>query len=676
MEAGHQDRIYLPSQSDGVDAKEYLLRYVEREFPESSTNGGDVGDGVAVYSVPRKFQKMGEDQAVSAEHRVFDRLHGLRTDPNLRNTWITFFHSASYAGHSHRNKRDGKLMIREHDFVIFVKSNGKCFVALAEVKSTHDENANVKNLEYTSNAKVIKNNKRSAQHQLRDHLEILLEFLDISPEESNIQTYIMWPFLGSVTKDPKRNVVRRWKDEPDLHIFEGTLMEQENFNVWFRNNVISNDKAVSAEYFVRLLNRYILLSCGVFVDEINEGMLALLNQEQLEILNSNTCHATKGGPLVVHGAAGTGKTLLVLKKLEQLHKAGQLNAENRALYLCFWPGIRCEVEQKLEALKIRQYVDTGRFYISLSSFLNTNKSNYKHIFMDEAEAICLSFEKDIMTSTMATIFRKYHAGNCIKNECNHQGKSCYSANWGELWFLVDMHQASLFLPKLTPQLFRKPSIVLNKVMRSTGCVFNMFKHFYMNPMPKLPQEILNQINIPCISLGHEISGPSVCWVNTDYSNGRNGSSPNSGTSLNAIVKVIIDLCATKGFKPNDICVIPFLLNECYRPQNFNVEIDSYFVENGFRPRGIGEIEDFIVKKQTNDFLVSWVLKVKGIEFKVVILVIDEDDYDLNDSEDRKKTYIMSSRCTCLLVIVSSSETKKKIDLNDEFRPYPFHIDLD
>lgn len=69
-------------------------------------------------------------------------------------------------------------------------------------------------------------------------------------------------------------------------------------------------------------------------------MLALLNQEQLEILNSRTCHATQGGPLVVHGAAGTGKTLLVLKKLEQLHHDGQLDENNRALYICFWPGIR------------------------------------------------------------------------------------------------------------------------------------------------------------------------------------------------------------------------------------------------------------------------------------------------------------------------------------------------
>lgn len=134
---------------------------------------------------------------------------------------------------------------------------GKYFVSLIEVKSTHDENANIKDLEYTGNARVIKNNKRSAQHQLRDHLEILLEFLNISHDESKIQTYIMWPYLSSLTRDPQKNIVRRWRDEPDLHIFENTLMKQENFNEWFRSNIISNAKAMKEEHFVKLLNRYV-----------------------------------------------------------------------------------------------------------------------------------------------------------------------------------------------------------------------------------------------------------------------------------------------------------------------------------------------------------------------------------------------------------------------------------
>lgn len=76
------------------------------------------------------------------------------------------------------------------------------------------------------------------------------------------------------------------------------------------------------------------------MDEIKEEMLALLTQEQLQLLNNEYCQTNNGKPLVVHGAAGTGKTLLVLKKLQQLHKNGKLSENNRALYICYWPGIR------------------------------------------------------------------------------------------------------------------------------------------------------------------------------------------------------------------------------------------------------------------------------------------------------------------------------------------------
>lgn len=76
------------------------------------------------------------------------------------------------------------------------------------------------------------------------------------------------------------------------------------------------------------------------MNEINEDLLALLTRQQLNIMNSSECTREEGGPLVIYGAAGTGKTLLVLRKLDQLHRAGRLNDRNRALYICYWPGIR------------------------------------------------------------------------------------------------------------------------------------------------------------------------------------------------------------------------------------------------------------------------------------------------------------------------------------------------
>lgn len=67
-------------------------------------------------------------------------------------------------------------------------------------------------------------------------------------------------------------------------------------------------------------------------------MLALLSQQQVSLLYRKPSET--GAPTVVHGAAGTGKTLLVLHKLKLLYDQGLLNSKNRALYICYWQGIR------------------------------------------------------------------------------------------------------------------------------------------------------------------------------------------------------------------------------------------------------------------------------------------------------------------------------------------------
>lgn len=99
-------------------------RYIEKEFPECCNNGNNKN---AIYSVPSSFKKRGEKQATLAEEIVFNRLHGLKDAVCCQGLWMIFFHSASYAGRSFRNERDGKLMIREHDFVMFAKYRGESF---------------------------------------------------------------------------------------------------------------------------------------------------------------------------------------------------------------------------------------------------------------------------------------------------------------------------------------------------------------------------------------------------------------------------------------------------------------------------------------------------------------------------------------------------------------------
>ncbi|GLV31907.1 hypothetical protein CBL_07667, partial [Carabus blaptoides fortunei] len=669
-------RVYLPTAGiEGVSQEEGLRRYVETEFPELTA-------ATTVYSVPRTFTNRTERQASKAEHAVFSRLAALTTGATRdAGLWVLYFHGASYAGHSSRNQRVGKLMIREHDFVIFAKYKGQYYVTLAEVKSTCDANTSCSDVSVVSDARVIKNNKRSAQHQLRDHMEVLCHELGITG--TNIQCYVMWPYLGAWTRNPKQAVIRRWKEDGNLHVFEDSFKMQDAFNHWFSSTVLSAP-AVTKNEFVFLLNRFITLSCGVFVDEIHRGMLALLTQEQLALLNASSSGpgrwGDKGnGPLVVHGAAGTGKTLLVIRKLQLLYEQGELNEEKRALYICYWPGIRRDFENKLKLLGIDKFVDSARFYISQTGFLLRNQAKYKHIFMDEAEAICLAFEDTIMMRTVATIYQRYHDGNCNITRCSNSTKPYETAEectrifdnhsldgWGQLWFLVDINQASLFIPKHSPGILKIPSTVLNRVMRSTGNIFSVFKHLYSNPIPVIPKPVLAKMNLLNINMGHTIAGPPIYWVNITSETGTN-------LTLQTLVRVIIDLCATKGLKPNDMCVIPFMANETFSPVNINGEITRHFVENGYKPQAVGDVEEFVTNSALNDFLIAWALRVKGLEFKVVIVVMTDDDFDINDPEDRKKMYIMASRCTCLLVIICPQMIKCSIDLNNVIENYVFGL---
>lgn len=80
--------------------------------------------------MPDQFQKSGEHQANLAERKIFENLLNLKQRTFCGDAlWMVFFHSASYAGSSQRNHRVGRLMIREHDFVLFAKHKGNIRVS-------------------------------------------------------------------------------------------------------------------------------------------------------------------------------------------------------------------------------------------------------------------------------------------------------------------------------------------------------------------------------------------------------------------------------------------------------------------------------------------------------------------------------------------------------------------
>lgn len=318
--------------------------------------------------------------------------------------------------------------------------------------------------------------------------------------------------------------------------------------------------------------------------------------------------------------------------------------------------------------------------------------------MDECEAICLAFAENIITGTFENIKKcrlidhdaQYEANQLSATNYASQGEGGYgyfivnneivrrkvpprSENlYGEMWFLVDINQAALFLPKYSPIILKNPQIVLSKVIRNTGTIFKVFSQFYKNPIPAASQ--LADLYLNTMDIGHKINGPPIFWLNSDEIEIPPDSGDHSGTFYGS-VKVIVDLCSTKGIKPNDLCVLPFLVTTSFLPENVNEAISKYYVTDGYRPMSIANVEEFLGDCDPNIFLVPWVLRVKGLEFKVVVIAIEQGDFESWDPEDRRKIYIMASRCTCLLILVSPESVKKQIDMYDLIQSYRFGIDL-
>jgi len=310
---------------------------------------------------------------------------------------------------------------------------------------------------------------------------------------------------------------------------------------------------------------------------------------------------------------------------------------------------------KLRALGISDYVDTARLYVSSDEFLRKNTKKYKHVFMDEAEATILSFHKEIVQNTFYKLYKAYHDGNCNKEKCNLATLDTFQQNsittliqqhgeekihWGELWFLVDTNQTLIFLPKHSPQILKTPNVILNKLIRSTKSISSFFSAVTEQPIPP------EHLRFP-----KSEKEPPIIWV------------PRKSNVAQSVSEVVVDLCTTRGVKPCDICVIPFLQNEKLTTQVINSQICQKFVKNGFKPVGVGDVEDFLINRRPNEFLLAWALRVKGLEFKVVVMAIDQEQFDNEDADDRRKVYVISSRSTCMLIVICDEEQKEVLQIS-------------
>ncbi|KAF0300576.1 hypothetical protein FJT64_026940 [Amphibalanus amphitrite] len=718
--------VYLPALDElGGQLQQLeptLNSYVSREFPLLHSRES------VVYSLPSVYIPSEKHQASEAERIVFELLRGLHA-PGLG---VLFFHGRHYAGRTAKHTSGSNLITREHDYVVLVRYHDRHFILLAEVKSTSDSQSEMLK---TSNAREVKDQKRSALNQLRRHREVLAQQLNIG--EECIPGFILWPFLCGRSVDVRTNQTNaRWQAE-DFHLFCDTLASSELFNRWFVQRLACTPDLPLADWN-KLLHRFLLLSCGASVRELGgeldfamsqdmDRTVALLSVTQHRLLHSGPQPLEPGTvhPLVIQGAAGTGKTLIMMKKIEMLHNMGQLGPDSQALFLCYWPGIRMEVVQRLQRLGI-EHVVTQRISISNDWFVRwcrQQSAGFRHVFVDELESVLISPLCAQIVDEIAALYVRGNAAvrrastgsepgrvNGMGHPLNGGGEgsgdsgddgrvrggrdaapeprpadtpepmeldagccgTCHTIRQrtdaaaaaaggggapgpggavdlalGHFWVSVDENQRTV------PAVFRsvcippEPHLRLTSVYRSTRNVFNLFRSL-----------------CDCaadLSVAHAVDGPPVFWVDLAQFTDNTA----------AVAALVVDLTGAKGFQPCDICVMPFFDDNSVDVEALNGRLRAGYQPGSLVPQAVRGVEALLEARDRSLFCVTWLLRMKGLECPVVVLVLPAEDVDVTDVLDQRKLYTMMSRCTCLLLLLSHREVVSQLDPSGRVRQYCF-----
>ena len=425
-------------------------------------------------------------------------------------------------------------------------------------------------------------------------------------------------------------------------------------------------------------------------------------------------------------------------------RQGQLGPDSQALFLCYWPGIRTEVIQRLQRLGI-DHVVTQRISISNDWFIRwcrQQRAGFRHVFVDELESVLISPLCAQIVDEIAALYMRGNAaarrgsaggasgesgdggsdggsdgcdrrnsdsdgglrvtvggvnGGCnalgrVEPEENHQDVSgsrgdvpepmevdggaaaagccgsCHTIRQrtdpalvaaaaagsgavdhaiGHFWVSVDENQRTV------PAVFRsvhippEPHLRLTSVYRSTRNVFDLFRRL-----------------CDCaadLSVAHAVNGPPVFWVDL-------AAFPDCTTAVAALV---VDLTGAKGFQPCDICVMPFFDDNSVDVTALNARLQSGYQPGSLVPQAVRGVEALLEARERSLFCITWLLRMKGLECPVVVLVLPAEDVDVTDVLDQRKLYTMMSRCTCLLLLLSQREVVAQLDPSGRVRQYCF-----
>jgi hypothetical protein len=622
-----QSEVYIPACNPLKNEYEpHLLsdalgEYIHREFSNLHSPYGHL------YMVPCSFSRSGDptkEQAENAEELVYKRLQACSLSGVV-------FHGRAYL-----KKRDDGLgmTFKEHDFV-FLDSMGK--VCLLEVKSSADHlTEGVLSL---SRGKSIADSRRSAMHQLQAHTKFLHEEYCVK-QEVFVQC-ILWPFLS------RYNQVKQERFGSDIelkHAFMDTLQDQDSFNTWMLT-IMNDATPLDRPTWTELLKWFILLSCGVAlskIENLQSKLCIILSQEQLHTVSLEPTGANK--LLVIDGPAGTGKSLLVLLKLDELWKEGFLGQDSQALVLC---GRRCGgmehyikkflYEKGVEQVTVKCLPDSHEPF---QAWCEEKREVYKYVFVDAAEDFSWygNYSKNVE-------FLKLVVQNTPRSI---------------VWLLTDGNQVVYNLaiergPIPGEAIFA--DVKLTNVYRTTGNIFS-----FIERSRQIEDDVPSKaIPHSQIHLGHSVEGPFVSYLNLVHFSCRE----------EGVCALLADLCGKRGIKPNDISILVSGGIPPFNTSALNKGLQLLHGGRGFIPQGIVGAKRFFSKNKEESFYVGMPSDYKGLEALVVIAVVPAQPF-VHPRMVRKCLYSMSSRCRgffCLLWEDGSMATVvKKSDLKE------YHID--
>ena len=114
---------------------------------------------------------------------------------------------------------------------------------------------------------------------------------------------------------------------------------------WLEKVIKSDDNCLTEEEWNSAFHIFLVLSAGALYDKMDKTFV-LLSKEQMKLLNLP--NHSKGQPRLIYGPAGSGKTLLVIAKILELIKTGEVDESTLILYMCENEEVQQYVQNELQ----------------------------------------------------------------------------------------------------------------------------------------------------------------------------------------------------------------------------------------------------------------------------------------------------------------------------------------